>query len=61
MAQFLDNTGKSTIFANIRIPAGDEKSSDEQANLGFLLKSIELQLRYSFIFIIHFSFSALHV
>ena len=32
------------IFANIRTPAEDEKSSDNQAKSGFLLKSIELQL-----------------
>ncbi len=32
MTQLLDNTCKSTIFANIRTPAEDEKSSDYQAN-----------------------------
>jgi hypothetical protein len=47
VTQLLDNTCKSTIFANIRTPAEDEKSSDNQAKSGFLLKSIELQLRYS--------------
>jgi len=47
MTQLLDNTCKSTIFANIRTPAEDEKSSENYDYYGFLLKSIELQLRYS--------------
>lgn len=47
MTQLLDNTYKSTIFANIRTPAEDEKSSENYDYYGFLLKSIELQLRYS--------------
>lgn len=32
------------LRTNIRTPAEDEKSSDNQAKSGFLLKSIELQL-----------------
>lgn len=32
------------LRANIRTPAEDEKSSDNQAKSGFLLKSIKLQL-----------------
>ena len=44
MTQLLDNTCKSTIFANIRTPAEDEKSSENYDYYGFLLKSIELQL-----------------
>lgn len=47
MAQLLDNTCKSTTFANVRTPAEDEKSSEIYDYCGFLLKSIELQLRYS--------------
>lgn len=47
MAQLLDNTCKSTTFANVRTPAEDEKPSEIYDYCGFLLKSIELQLRYS--------------
>lgn len=47
MTQLLDNTYKSTTFANIRTPTEDEKSSENYDYCGFLLKSIELQLRYS--------------
>ena len=36
--------------ANIRTPAEDEKSSENYDYYGFLLKSIELQLRYSFFY-----------